>query len=73
MPQSCLTYNAVEDKAVVSLPPRQVDLDFISLKASVCWAALNNNIILGGKDMGEGYPAESGHHITVKGSVHVHL
>lgn len=32
--------------------------------------ALNNNIILGGDDAGEGHPAESSHPITVKGSVH---
>lgn len=53
-----------------------MDLDLISPKAPVCWAvldALNNNNILGGDGMGEGYPAESSHHITVKGSVHVHV
>lgn len=44
----------------------------ISLKAPACWAvldALNNDIILGGGDVVEGCPAESSHHITVKGSV----
>lgn len=47
-----------------------MDLDLISLKAPAYWAelnALNNNIIPGGCDVGEGCPAERSHHITVKG------
>ncbi len=50
MPQTCLSYNALEDKACRFTAPWQVDLDLISPKAPVCWAvldALNNNSILG--------------------------
>lgn len=53
-----------------------MDLDLISPKAPLRWAAwdaLNNNNILRGDGVGEGYPAESSHYITVKGFVHVHV
>lgn len=72
MPQSCLNYNALEDKTLWFHCILTSGFRFDISKSPARWAlleALNNNIILVGDDVGEGYPTN--HHITLKSTVHV--
>lgn len=74
MPQSCLNYNALEDKTPCFHCILTSGFRFDISKSPVRWAALealNNNIILVGDDVEEGYPTVSNHHITVESTVHV--